>query len=833
MLTALRTTIPYTATALNLGTTANDKYAVWENLLSYLKTEATFTGHYPFWESDLAAGSLFKGISNECDYDTDATHTIDIDKLVTDTAAAGTTVWNESLQDLFKTWVDFAKVKDENQEIVTGGLLTFGDIFKADAGLSFETAPFVKAWKNIDNQTYAAVRSSDMVKTVMTSERNLQFTRKTSSAARPFIRLIMPKYTRRVEIEDLNRDFWVIGQAITGISQYLFDNDSPMVKLFNGIFNEVIQLWENIVYLWAIYGLLTKKQYPIRFLYIPTPNNSYQPAVKYDNFDTSSITAAVLESRCSYLLDKYPNESLVIMPFLRAGNYRKNYYSKQIFPYLLIYNRYKKTWAARPLKCNDKTFTISLTGSECGQNWGKALYAIKETGDISYKYCAPCQEADYGITEEKGKYYGLLRVIPQVVSLNYDANSNIQIGGLSVAVYDAAAQTIEGKDKMINNFVVDTGISDKDTGDVIFSAKAKVADRDFIGIKTLSKAKGEAYYQGELVSGYAKEIVPLIENGDLKVVKIGDFYPAEMAKAGTGFERITAQSGSKTNRYCWDTYGIGSFYNTHSYNPDTQKGYYTEETKLLFRYYGTGDYFEGHTLTRKWLREKGKEYISKIVGDNDNYSAITDKPTLFVTRIGIGYWTGTSGSQWSHGVFCDLFFSSGSEVIPLGPIYLFDGYWTRNENIFTVQDYSQWRSLRMKCKSFTARTIAGNTTYIINGGRLAWIDYNKVVYNGTTGTNSDTYFNQRPNCNISLTTNDNGDTTLKYSGHTNPIVSSQTQFTPQITQKKDENAHIFISTADKLSTNGPTLSLVNGTYNSSTLSFLGGGDAAQFYIKTT
>ena len=59
-----------------------------------------------------------------------------------------------------------------------------------------------------------------MVMSVIKSDRNLQFTRSISSAARPFMRLIMPKYTRRVEIEDLNRDFWVIGQTITGISQY-------------------------------------------------------------------------------------------------------------------------------------------------------------------------------------------------------------------------------------------------------------------------------------------------------------------------------------------------------------------------------------------------------------------------------------------------------------------------------------------------------------------------------------------------------------------------------------------------------------------------------------
>jgi len=38
----------------------------------------------------------------------------------------------------------------------------------------------------------------------------------------------MPKNTRRVEIEDLNRNFWVIAQVITAIGTYLFDPNGPI-----------------------------------------------------------------------------------------------------------------------------------------------------------------------------------------------------------------------------------------------------------------------------------------------------------------------------------------------------------------------------------------------------------------------------------------------------------------------------------------------------------------------------------------------------------------------------------------------------------------------------
>jgi len=65
----------------------------------------------------------------------------------------------------------------------------------------------------------------------------------------------MPKYTRRVEIEDLNRDFWVIGEAISEISGFLFDDESPLAKMFKGITSELTQIWENLIYLWSGYIL--------------------------------------------------------------------------------------------------------------------------------------------------------------------------------------------------------------------------------------------------------------------------------------------------------------------------------------------------------------------------------------------------------------------------------------------------------------------------------------------------------------------------------------------------------------------------------------------------
>jgi hypothetical protein len=67
----------------------------------------------------------------------------------------------------------------------------------------------------------------------------------------------MPEYERIVEIEDLNRNFWVIGQVLTGVLSFLFDEDSPINDLFNGMLDELAQLWENLLYLWVAFALIS------------------------------------------------------------------------------------------------------------------------------------------------------------------------------------------------------------------------------------------------------------------------------------------------------------------------------------------------------------------------------------------------------------------------------------------------------------------------------------------------------------------------------------------------------------------------------------------------
>lgn len=66
-----------------------------------------------------------------------------------------------------------------------------------------------------------------------------------------WIRLLMPMYEHCVEVEDLNRNFWVIGQVITLLLQSLFDPDGMIKKFLNIIGAEIEELWNNTDHLWG------------------------------------------------------------------------------------------------------------------------------------------------------------------------------------------------------------------------------------------------------------------------------------------------------------------------------------------------------------------------------------------------------------------------------------------------------------------------------------------------------------------------------------------------------------------------------------------------------
>ena len=165
-------------------------------------------------------------------------------------------IWNQSLKNLLDNFQNFVD-EGGNRKIGTTEEASFGfdDIKNGNAAQAFNSNfPFVKPWYNINGKDYSFVRAFDLVKSVVENKLNLQFTHK--AATDMWLRLIMPKYKRRVEVEDLNRNFWAIAQVISYISDYLFNNDEgSILSIFGDILDEIMQLWENVLYLWILYAI--------------------------------------------------------------------------------------------------------------------------------------------------------------------------------------------------------------------------------------------------------------------------------------------------------------------------------------------------------------------------------------------------------------------------------------------------------------------------------------------------------------------------------------------------------------------------------------------------
>lgn len=65
------------------------------------------------------------------------------------------------------------------------------------------------------------------------------------------VNLLMPQYRRRVEVEDLNKNFWVISQVLSILLNQVFGDDG-LEAILKGHMAEIMELWNNVKYLWNV-----------------------------------------------------------------------------------------------------------------------------------------------------------------------------------------------------------------------------------------------------------------------------------------------------------------------------------------------------------------------------------------------------------------------------------------------------------------------------------------------------------------------------------------------------------------------------------------------------
>lgn len=709
--------------------------------------------------------------------------------------------WNESVQKAVRYFNESLLLTAFDDEIDDSGYI-LDDIKNADAGLSFTSAPYVHPDVNVDGEHYLEVRGADATLDALKKLANLQFTREQNP--NNWIRLIMPMNSHHVEVEDLDRNFWVIAAVLAAMCSYLWDDDSPFAEMINRLMDEITQLWENIAYLWLELAMATQGDGRIHVEVLPLPNNKYNNFRKFDDFTSGDKGIQNIIERIDYLVDLYPKQDLVVIPFIREYNYQKNWYAKEIYPYIFFYNRGQQEWKWNPLQGeNEKRLAFVLGADEqtdMGYTLSDVIGAAREN-EYSYSYCAPFTDVEQ-YEDDGRRLYGLLRIVPDIeVEVNGDG---YKLTKFQFAVHDAATEMANCSTSIarvvgINNPVIIYG----DNTPVICETLQRKTELPAVPLTTIYVDQ-DKYYQGEVVSWYKKSMEPQFKDAEFKVVKIGDFLPDTVANNPSNFTMITVEMGGQYNRYDTATYGYGAMKNNVAISQAVS------DYHLLFANYcwydavqnndpslneingGTWHCGEGYHVTPDVLKRISINRVKNLV----KLGILPNEDGLYATKIGISYWTGDDGVQWSGGMVCNLIYYNADEgqAYDMGFVGLLDGYWTNNSDVFTALPRyggNRWRRLALKADKVSVKTAGDQKTFNMSGGRIVWYDHNKEVFDGNYEPETD-----RPRAQMSLVTE--GDRIkLAFSNPTNPL-GSNTQMYPYINYP---NGHIFKESNNDLKVN--------------------------------
>lgn len=398
--------------------------------------------------------------------------------------------WNESLQRLINIYLEMTNedkfINDTNVKI--------SDLLYADAGNSFNykdntqgwsTNGWVRPWMNIDGNSYSKERANDKIIRMLNNDNQLQFTR-AQSELKNFIRLIMPKYERTVEIEDLDRNFWVIGQVLTAIYSYLWHPDNQLSQLLKGIADEISQLWENVLYLWTAFVLLSQNlQYKnIETIFMPIENFGSYPYVKFDDFNIENVDVS---NKLAYLKDNFTDSILIIIPEVRTNNYAFNYYSKVIYPGIIIRQmvkdgkHYRDEYIYKPFS---KEISEDLVDND-------SLTFIEED-DYTFKIHKYYENTTKGTT-----LVSALRTIPQI---DYNVTDNNELIDITISLnfYDVGA-AMENKNIALYREVKEK-INLSNQG-IFQNQLDEIYKLDVSNVLNIEKENcSESFYRGEICS---------------------------------------------------------------------------------------------------------------------------------------------------------------------------------------------------------------------------------------------------------------------------------------------------------------------------------------------
>ena len=272
--------------------------------------------------------------------------------------------WNQQIKSIISKIVELLEIYKEDIDnnnipvIKSNGqiILNIGNLRYANAAKDFEGEPWVEPERNIDLKTYSEIRNKDKILEILNNPNKLDNTFESEetdneSERKSFISLIMPRYGRRVEVEDLDRNFWVIADIIDGMSSWVLE-ESPINEILNKLINETVKLWENILYLWLQIALISQKKSDdnltltdsvkmiqtedlLKYENIPTAvcklkeDNTYDIKIAKFKFMGKEIDLNQEEKTnpLTEYEETYAEQDLCYISKIKLNNYRSNYYS--------------------------------------------------------------------------------------------------------------------------------------------------------------------------------------------------------------------------------------------------------------------------------------------------------------------------------------------------------------------------------------------------------------------------------------------------------------------------------------------------------------------------
>lgn len=682
----------------SIGLTPQAQKIFWKNLLALLKEQAS-----PISLSETDEG-LFKFITDNADLSD--THLPPNDELISYLyeniqVLSGTedSFWNESVQKL----VEFFSEKFDFNNISTilpiagDKDITIQTLKDANAGANFPEydevnypGQYVIPWWNAAGESYEEERGHDQLTETIERDNKLQFTREVDkdNPICQWIRLLMPQYGRRVEIEDLDRNFWVISQTIAAISNYLFGDECPIPATLEGLTREISEIWENVLYLWLGIAMRSQEQNKdIKTIVLPLPPRKDDHSRRFDMIDESEYytyenTANGLKitiddeisfltdikNRVNYLTELY-DTNLCVIPFIRLDNYKHNHYAAEWYPYILTYYRNNKGWSALRLKehADDKAYEFIISPKyEIDNRFSPNIYASKQdsNGRLLYKY--PFSELNMTNSDGRLMLYAALRTIPEV-SVELTA-ANIKVNSLKIRVYDASNDVVNGTSREIGVYnYTNEGLESYVRYTPTNSAAPQ--EDDLLHYKRFETNK-PGYYLGEIPSWKGKT-ARIVEDDDIfnreaYVIKIGSYMPnstqwTEQIKANAatalmsdGKHTLMRGNISTTLPGAPAANQINCFWENpwESYVPERDK--VGEGNDPLAPSCFDDDIIPVSTyeVNEKYLKTKGliavKNYLQK--------SNLLDSPCYVMTAIGLTPWqNGANTIYWDIGGLCHLY----------------------------------------------------------------------------------------------------------------------------------------------------------------------------------